>query len=139
MKILCEQPHFLTVHARLAKEVREFNFDGTVFLLGVTGALADLNGSDILPFKQSMQKTQGIALYLHDTNFKSDTAAELPEAVKYFIDGVEKVLGRHVLIVGCPLDRQRTAEHWILNENRWPERKAENLGETILNAETEDH
>lgn len=138
MKVVCMQPRFLQAARRAQESLPEI--EGEFFFLGITGNVDAVYGNALLPFKEQVEKTRGIVLYLDDMRFKGEKARDLTNNIKFFIDGLEhRIFNRNVLIIGCPVDQAKSAERYILNEDRWPHRnpEAEQTAQTILDANTE--
>ena len=138
MRILCEQPALLAIHSRLRDAIALPNIDGDLFFLAIPGRIEDVYGSDILKFASSVERCKGIVLFFMGVRFKQDKAREFTPNIKFFIDGIESTLKRHVLIVGCSTDKTRTAERYILNEDRWPQPDAQSPNEAIHIASDEN-
>lgn len=148
MNLICQQPWLLRVHARAVTDLKLPEGDGDILFLGISGPLHAVRGEHLTNHEALAEKCTGIVLYLNDVRFKADEAKDLTSNIKFFVDGIEMQLRRNVLIIGCPTSRDRIADRFILNRNRWPdpesppEVKAEQLLGTILvgeeNANTQE-
>ena len=127
MELTCVQPGYLFEHRRALETIPLPTGDGKLLFLGIPGKIHNVDGSYVLRYKQDAERSKGIVLYLSGAKFQVDLAKDLPNEIKFFIDGVEMMLKRNVIVVGCK-------GRYILNEDRWPA-KAEPPDQSILTNE----
>ena len=123
MRVTTLQSRYLAHIQSAFKDAALPDEEGSLFFVGVQGSLTEVEGASLLLFKDAAEKSTGIILFLDDVRFKVDKACDFTDNIKFFIDGIESILGRNVVIVGCPIDRTKSSERYILNEDRWPHKE----------------